>query len=460
MSPDNVILENDDIHEAKIIDFGIAKDLDASSATIVGDGFAGKLNYVAPEQLGDFGREIGPWTDVYSLGLVILAVAQGKNVDMSGSLVDAIDKRRKGPDLSRDPGRAAAAARGDAAARSQGAAALDGRGAGDARRRPHPLADHGRARSRGRGRRPRPATRRRRRRRRGQAAADHPRRARRRRSPLLAAAWYSTGGDLGLGDGADGNAAGRRQRGRRRSRTGRSGRDRARRDRFGAALGHLHLARHRRDRGGRAGSRRDARRRRQRRRGAGASSAGRWPRPASPNARRRFRRRRADHPGGCAALDTFRQIRATGAPRLAGDRSRASRWRPRPDGDYAGRAAANALVDLNLGDAGRDFALLGIEPSGAITMLLSEPRRRSSRRSPARAAAGRSATRAMAATGCISTSTIRLVGPAAGHRAGAVRRRRCSRPTSARAGPDWQRPLRRARPASSAGAPRWSGSNR
>ena len=103
ISPDNVILADDDIHKAKIIDFGIAKDLDASSATIVGDGFAGKLNYVAPEQLGDFGREIGPWTDVYSLGLVILAVAQGKNVDMSGSLVDAIDKRRRGPDLSAVP---------------------------------------------------------------------------------------------------------------------------------------------------------------------------------------------------------------------------------------------------------------------------------------------------------------------------------------------------------------------
>jgi serine/threonine protein kinase len=103
MSPDNIILEHDDIHRATIIDFGIAKDLDASSATIVGDGFAGKLNYVAPEQLGDFGRDVGPWTDVYSLGLVILAVANGKNVDMSGSLVDAIDKRRKGPDISAVP---------------------------------------------------------------------------------------------------------------------------------------------------------------------------------------------------------------------------------------------------------------------------------------------------------------------------------------------------------------------
>jgi serine/threonine-protein kinase len=103
MSPDNVLLPGGDVHQAKIIDFGIAKDLDASSATIVGDGFAGKLNYVAPEQLGDYGREVGPWTDVYSLALVILAVAQGKNVNMSGSLVDAIDKRRKGPDLAAIP---------------------------------------------------------------------------------------------------------------------------------------------------------------------------------------------------------------------------------------------------------------------------------------------------------------------------------------------------------------------
>jgi serine/threonine-protein kinase len=78
MSPDNVLLPGGDVHQAKIIDFGIAKDLDASSATIVGDGFAGKLNYVAPEQLGDYGREVGPWSDVYSLALVILAVAQGR----------------------------------------------------------------------------------------------------------------------------------------------------------------------------------------------------------------------------------------------------------------------------------------------------------------------------------------------------------------------------------------------
>ncbi len=100
ISPDNILLESGRIDQAKIIDFGIAKDLDPSKATIVGDGFAGKLNYVAPEQLGDFNREVGPWSDVYSLALVILAIAMGRDVDMGGSLVDAVDKRRAGPDLS------------------------------------------------------------------------------------------------------------------------------------------------------------------------------------------------------------------------------------------------------------------------------------------------------------------------------------------------------------------------
>jgi serine/threonine protein kinase len=100
IAPDNVLLENGQLSRAKIIDFGIAKEMDPGSATIVGEGFAGKLNYVAPEQLGDFDRSIGPWTDVYSLALVMLALAQGSDVKMGGSLVDAVDKRRAGPDLN------------------------------------------------------------------------------------------------------------------------------------------------------------------------------------------------------------------------------------------------------------------------------------------------------------------------------------------------------------------------
>jgi serine/threonine protein kinase len=103
ISPDNVLLPDRRLDRARIIDFGIAKDLDPTKATIVGDGFAGKLAYVAPEQFGDFGREIGPWTDIYSLGLVIMAVATGKDVDMGSTLVEAVDKRRQGIDLGALP---------------------------------------------------------------------------------------------------------------------------------------------------------------------------------------------------------------------------------------------------------------------------------------------------------------------------------------------------------------------
>ncbi|WP_195908379.1 serine/threonine-protein kinase [Novosphingobium sp. Gsoil 351] len=103
ISPDNVLLEGGRLKDAKIIDFGIAKDLDAGAKTIVGDGFAGKLNYVAPEQLGSYGRSVGAWSDVYSLALVMLAVARKKDVDMGGSLADAFDKRKDVPDLSEAP---------------------------------------------------------------------------------------------------------------------------------------------------------------------------------------------------------------------------------------------------------------------------------------------------------------------------------------------------------------------
>jgi len=103
IAPDNVLLQDGRLNRARIIDFGIAKDVDPGSKTIIGDGFAGKLGYVAPEQLGMYGRDVGPWTDVYSLGLVLLALAQGQQSKLGGSFVEAIDKRRAGVDTSGAP---------------------------------------------------------------------------------------------------------------------------------------------------------------------------------------------------------------------------------------------------------------------------------------------------------------------------------------------------------------------
>lgn len=48
MSPDNIILRGGDAERATIIDFGIAKDTTAGSATIIGNHFAGKYEYAAP----------------------------------------------------------------------------------------------------------------------------------------------------------------------------------------------------------------------------------------------------------------------------------------------------------------------------------------------------------------------------------------------------------------------------
>ena len=103
MAPDNVLLPGGVLDQAKIIDFGIARSTELGQQTIVADSFAGKLGYVAPEQFGDFGRNIGPWTDVYSLGLTLLAVATGRAPDLGVTLVEAVERRRQGVDLSAAP---------------------------------------------------------------------------------------------------------------------------------------------------------------------------------------------------------------------------------------------------------------------------------------------------------------------------------------------------------------------
>ncbi len=103
LSPDNILLPNRRLEDATIIDFGIAKDLQSTSPTILGTGFAGKLKYVAPEQLGDFERSVGPWTDIYSLGLIMLAFSTGQDIPMGRSMIDAVDRRRAGVDNSIAP---------------------------------------------------------------------------------------------------------------------------------------------------------------------------------------------------------------------------------------------------------------------------------------------------------------------------------------------------------------------
>jgi serine/threonine-protein kinase len=100
ISPDNFILTDNDVRKAKIIDFGIARSTKLGQATVIGDGFAGKYNYVSPEQLGMFGGDVTNRSDMYSLGLVLAECLLGKAIDMGGSQFEVVDKRRAVPDLS------------------------------------------------------------------------------------------------------------------------------------------------------------------------------------------------------------------------------------------------------------------------------------------------------------------------------------------------------------------------
>lgn len=99
ISPDNIILPFGDVTRAKIIDFGIARSTQMVDKTIIGSGFAGKENYVSPEQVGLFGNEVTAKSDIYSLGLLLFYALTGRKLDMGGSQFQLVEKRRRVPDL-------------------------------------------------------------------------------------------------------------------------------------------------------------------------------------------------------------------------------------------------------------------------------------------------------------------------------------------------------------------------
>jgi serine/threonine-protein kinase len=100
VSPDNIIVPEGNVSRAKIIDFGIARTTQLGEGTIIGSGFAGKHNYVSPEQIGLFGGDVTAKSDIYSLGLVLYQALTGQKLDMGGSQFQLVEKRRQLPDLS------------------------------------------------------------------------------------------------------------------------------------------------------------------------------------------------------------------------------------------------------------------------------------------------------------------------------------------------------------------------
>ncbi|WP_226778931.1 serine/threonine-protein kinase [Oceaniglobus trochenteri] len=100
LSPDNIILRGGDPADAVIIDFGIAKDSNPGAQTIVGNEFAGKYAYAAPEQLSgnaDFR------SDIYALGALLLATFRGKAPDVGANPMEVIANKGKPLDTSGVP---------------------------------------------------------------------------------------------------------------------------------------------------------------------------------------------------------------------------------------------------------------------------------------------------------------------------------------------------------------------
>ena len=91
LSPDNIILRDGIPAEAVIIDFGIAKDDNPGAETIVGNEFAGKYAYAAPEQLNG---KSDPRSDIYALGALLLATFRGAVPDVGKNPMEVI--RNKG----------------------------------------------------------------------------------------------------------------------------------------------------------------------------------------------------------------------------------------------------------------------------------------------------------------------------------------------------------------------------
>nr|WP_232281952.1 serine/threonine protein kinase [Roseobacter sp. SK209-2-6] len=91
LSPDNIILRNGEPAQAVIIDFGIAKDTNPGAETIVGNEFAGKYSYAAPEQMAGL---TDARSDIYSLGALLLANFRGKSPSLGDNPMEVVENKK------------------------------------------------------------------------------------------------------------------------------------------------------------------------------------------------------------------------------------------------------------------------------------------------------------------------------------------------------------------------------
>jgi WD40 repeat protein len=75
LKPSNVLIDSSD--QPRITDFGLAKRFGADAAQSV-TGVVGSPHYMSPEQAGQRGAQLGPATDVYSIGAILYHMLAGR----------------------------------------------------------------------------------------------------------------------------------------------------------------------------------------------------------------------------------------------------------------------------------------------------------------------------------------------------------------------------------------------